>query len=140
MPADPRAAPRVNGDAASVPETSIATANSIVPADNTTNFAFWPQDDASQVRLPSDGDLKFNRQWFNSALLHPEQNNYQWSGACELGKGVSGQVGVWVKLDPFGVVIDDGGDSGTLPLARLLTVGGCLYLSAGRQRKGLECR
>lgn len=73
---------------------------------NTTRFHFWPQYNAGQVQLPSDDDLDDEDRWLDGALLHPDENDNEWFGACVLGRGVSGQVGMWVKLDPSGSVID----------------------------------
>lgn len=93
----PRAGHRINDGRAAV----------IVPsAINTTNFAFWPQDNAGQRQLPSNETMKFSEQWLYNALSHPRESDQEWFGAHELGRGVSGQVGMLVKLDASGIITD----------------------------------
>ncbi|KAF1359641.1 hypothetical protein EJ07DRAFT_155598 [Lizonia empirigonia] len=94
--------PRAAHRAADVRTVTPAMVTSPV---NTTRFYFWPQDSAVQVQLPSDDDLDDEDRWLDGALLHPEENDDEWFGACVLGR-VSGQVGMWVKLDSSGRVID----------------------------------
>jgi hypothetical protein len=59
----PRTAHRTNGGA-------LVTAFAVPPARavNTTRFAFWPEDDTEQTRLPSDRDLETN-EWLYGAQL-----------------------------------------------------------------------
>ncbi|KAF1849253.1 uncharacterized protein K460DRAFT_259368, partial [Cucurbitaria berberidis CBS 394.84] len=72
----------------------------VVAPVNTTNFAFWPTPEANTaISLP-----RFNaeeEEWLESDIYLPGEEGEErlWRGITTLGRGATGRVGLWVKVD-----------------------------------------
>lgn len=71
---------------------------------NTTAFPFWPDQRAPKHSLPEDDSD--GQKWLEVGIVYPEKEeaDKRWHGVHLLGQGLTGRVGMWIRVDENNII------------------------------------